>query len=169
MSNSPNRSYEKIEMTDLFRVFPLARECLIDMLERNQTGRFYQADDALACLSQGAAQHFVFGDRGVQDWDIVFFFPKNPRWKFPPRWRGTRDFGPSRFGRNPDDGPKFVGRRVDAIGRDIPMLTGQDMEQAVIAYLRAGHTKSARLWAKRPLVKLANDDSMGRIIWHPTA
>jgi hypothetical protein len=166
MRNSPNRSHEKIELTDLSRVFHLARECLIAMLARNETGRSYRVDDVLlACLCQGAAQHFIVGDRGVQDWDVVFFFQTNPRWKFPPRWKGTRDFGPSRFGRNPEDGPKFSGRRIDVLGRDIPILTAQDAEQAVTTYLRAGRSDSAQLWAKRPLLKLADDDSMGRMIW----
>lgn len=167
MSNSANRSYEIIDLDDLLRVFRIARSCLVDMLARSKTGQFYSANDILlACLSQGAAQHFVFHDRGVQDWDVLFFLRRNPLYKFPPRWRGKRDFGSSRFGRNPDDGPQFSGRRVDVMGRDIPLSIGQTPEQAVTAYLRKAQTHSARLWAKRPLIKLADDDSLGQIIWN---
>jgi hypothetical protein len=61
---------------DLSRLFDLARGCLDDMLARNKTGKFRSSDHGLmACLCQGAAQHFVHGDRGVSDWDVVFFFP----------------------------------------------------------------------------------------------
>ena len=166
MSNSPSRSREKIELADFSRVFRLAQECLAEMLARTETGRFYHTRDArLCCLCQGAAQQFVFGVRGVQDWDVVFFFRTNPQWKFPPRWRGTRDFGPSRFGRNPDDGMNYSGRRIDVLGRDIPISPGQTAEAAVVAYLRAGKTESARQWAKRPLVKLVKDRSLGKVIW----
>ena len=165
MSNSPHRSFEKIEKADLSRLFNLARECLDDMLARNKTGKFYSSDRALmACLCQGAAQHSVHGDRGVNDFDVVFFFPTNPHWKFPPRWRGTRDFGPSRFGSNPDE-PGYSGRRVDVLGRDIPVLTGNSAEETVVAYLREGRTASAHEWAKRPLIALTPGDMLGRVTW----
>jgi hypothetical protein len=166
MSNSPNRSFEKIENADLSRLIVLAKRCLNEMLARKPTGKFYSSDDALmACLCQGAARHFVHGDHGVQDWDVVFFFRTNPRWEFPPRWRGKCDFGPSRFGSNPDDGPRYSGRRIDVLGRDIPVPRGISAEQAVVNYLRDGGTKSARAWAKRPLIALMPDDMIGRVIW----
>jgi hypothetical protein len=166
MSKSPNRSFEKIETADLSRLIVLARECLDEMLARTKTGQFYSSDRALmACLCQGAARHFVHGDHGVHDWDVVFFFRTNPHWKFLPRWRGKRDFGPSRFGANPDDGPNYSGRRIDVMGRDIPVSNGMSAKQAIITYLREGRTDSARQWAKRPLIALTPDDMLGRVIW----
>ena len=169
MSKSPHRSFEKIEIADLSRLIDLARECLDEMLARNETGQFYFSDRVLmACLCQGAARHFVHGDHGVHDWDVVFFFRTNPHWKFPPRWRGNRDFGLSRFGSNPDDGPEYSGRRIDVMGRDIPVSNGISAEQAIIAYLQAARTDSTRQWAKRPLIALTPGDMLGRIIWDGT-
>jgi hypothetical protein len=166
MSNSSNRSWETIEKADLSRLADLSKQCIDEMLGRAKTGRYYPAHTALmACLCQGAAQHYVHGDRGVQDLDVVFFFRTNPRWKFPPRWRGVKDFGPSRFGRNPDDGPTYSGRRVDVLGRDIPVGKGSSPVEAVIAYLREGRTTSARLWAQRPLVVVSPKRMLGRVIW----
>ena len=167
MSKSPHRSFEKIEKADLSRLIDLATQCLNEMLGRTKTGQFYTSDSALmACLCQGAARHFVHGDRGVHDWDVVFFFRTNPNWKFPSRWIGNRDFGPSKFGANPDEGPRYSGRRIDVLGRDIPVSNDASAEQSIIAYLRKGHIKSsAWLWAKRPLVALTPDDMLGRVIW----
>ena len=171
MSNSPHRSFEKIEKADLSRVSELARECLDDMLARKDTGRYYSSDRVLmACLCQGAARHFVHGDHGVHDWDVVIFFRTNLNREFPPRWRGKRDFGPSRFGANPDDGPKYSGRRIDVLGRDIPAPSGISAEQAIIAYLKkSAKGSSAHYWAKRPLIALTPQDMLGRIIWDGAA
>jgi hypothetical protein len=166
MSKSPHRSFAKIRKTDLARLVPLAKKCLDEMLKRSETGQYYSANRVLmACLCQGAAQHFVYVDRGVSDWDIVFFFRSHSRWKFPPRWRGTADFGPSRFGRNPDDGPKYSGRRIDVMGRDIPVLKRDSAETAIIRYVSEGRTTSARHWAKRPMVVLSPLEMLGRVIW----
>ncbi len=166
LSSSPSRSYEKIAKSDLSRLAHLSKQCIDEMLGRTKTGRFYFSDQALmACLCQGAAQHYVHGDHGVQDWDVVFFFQTNPLWKFPPRWRGVKDFGPSRFGKNPDDGLTYSGRRIDVLGRDIPVAKGSSPVQTVTAYLREYRTTSARLWAKRPLVVLSPKKMLGRIIW----
>jgi len=38
---------------------------------------------------------------------------------FPFRWRGTVDYGPSRFGRYPGDPPSCTGRRMDFLGRSL--------------------------------------------------
>ena len=35
------------------------------------------------------------------------------------RWRGTADYGPSKFGRYPGDPPSYTGRRVDFLGRSL--------------------------------------------------
>ena len=49
--------------------------------------------------------------------------------------------------------------------RDIVVPIGSSAEQAVVKYLREGRTKSAREWAKRPVIALAPDDLFGRVIW----
>ena len=35
---------------------------------------------------------------GVKDFDIWSFYAQYDDWPFPARWRGTREFGPSKFG-----------------------------------------------------------------------
>lgn len=166
MSNSRNRSFEAIRQADLVRLSELARECIADMLARKPTGRYYSLDKLLmACLCQGAAQHYVHRDRGVQDFDVVYFFKTNTAWQFPPRWRGTCDFGVSRFGTNPDDGPTFKGRRIDVLGRDIAVSKGMSAEDAIVAYLREGRTRSAKEWSKRPLVAFEPHDMLGQVVW----
>jgi hypothetical protein len=136
------------------------------VLARTDTGQFYSSDRVLmACLCQGAAQHFVHGNHGVQDFDVVFFFATNPKWNYPPRWRGTRDFGKSRFGRNADDGSRYLGRRVDILGRDIPVAGKMSPKGAIVAYLRARRTATAKFWSLRPVVALTPAKMLGQVIW----
>jgi hypothetical protein len=40
------------------------------------------------------------------NFDVWSFYAQYDDWPFPPRWRGTRDFGPSKFGRYPGDPPR---------------------------------------------------------------
>jgi hypothetical protein len=54
--------------------------------------------------------HYLNGEIGVKDFDIWSFYVQYDDWPFPDRWRGTRDFGPSKFGRYP------VTRRVTLAG-----------------------------------------------------
>lgn len=108
------------------------------------------------------------GDRegGIHDFDLVAFFSSCPGVRpFPPRRHREADFGPSRFGRDPDDKPHFVGRRVDMFGRSIEVRPGEPPVEAVRRYLRQGWTDSARLWAERPLVAVWPAEHLGEIIW----
>lgn len=117
----------------------------------------------LACLCQGSAQHYVHQNRGVQDFDIWFFFQKSDGPDFPHRRRGKVDFGPSRFGANPED-RGFKGRRVDVIGRSI---AADDLAPtaAVIRYLEGAATSSAWHLAQRPVVVVSPGVDFGRVIW----
>jgi len=172
MNDYPDRSFEKIDKADLAHLSDLATECLTDMLYRSKTGQFYSSTDVLmSCLCQGAAQHFVHTDCGVKDWDVVFFFRTNSLYRFPWRWMGNRDFGPSRFGADPDEGQRYSGRRIDVMGRDIPVSHQDGGGQAVVAYLQRneGSESSAGFWARRPLIALTPGDMRGRVIWEGKA
>jgi hypothetical protein len=137
MSNSPHRSHERIEVDDLRRLAELANADLDALFHRAASG-VYAGRCILMCLCQGGARHFVHGDRGVQDFDVWAFFREHPSMPFPYRRRGKVDFGSSRFGRNPDDGPKFTGRRVDVIGRSINAVNENETAVASVQrYLRA--------------------------------
>ena len=93
------------------------------------------------------------------------FFTEIPDHPFPYRRRGKRDFGSLRFGQNRDDGSGFKGRRVDIIGRSIPMPTTETSIESVQRYLGEGLTESARLLAERPVIVAWPEKGLGQIIW----
>ncbi len=101
----------------------------------------------------------------MQDFDVWGFFAAIPGRAFPCRRRGARDFGPSKFGRNPDDGEGFKGRRVDVIGRSIAMAENETSIASAQRYLREKRTMSARLLSQRPVIGLWPQDYCGRLIW----
>jgi hypothetical protein len=94
------------------------------------------------------------------------FFEAIPDHKFPPRRCGMHDFGSSKFGRNPDDGDSFKGRRVDVIGRSISMAKNETPMESVLRYLRVKLTDSARLLAERPVIVVWPENCFGQIIWN---
>jgi hypothetical protein len=129
----------------------------------------------LICLCQGAALHYVAPhggvatDRkgGVNDFDVWGFFRDRPNHHrpFPPRRHGFQDFGPSKFGRNPYDKPRFTGRRVDLFGRSIEKQRSETPVRTLQRYLREGRKPSARRLAERPVVVLWPSEQRGQIIW----
>ena len=86
-------------------------------------------------LCQGAALHYVNGHNGVKDFDVWSFYAQYDDWPFPARWRGTRDFGPSKFGRYSCDPPRYTGRRVDLLGRSLRVELGADPAEVIRRYL----------------------------------
>jgi hypothetical protein len=165
MSNSPHRSFERITRTDLARLAEIALEDFADLCRRQKYTHRYANRLRLICLCQGAARHYVYHDRGVQDFDLWGFFEEVRGHPFPYRRRGERDFGPSKFGRNPDDGDEFKGRRVDVIGRSIMMPKNETPIESVKRYLREARTKSASLLAERPVVLVWPNKYLGKAIW----
>ena len=83
----------------------------------------------------------------------------------PARWRGTRDFGPSKFGRYPGDRLQNTGRRADLLGRSLPAAPGADPAHAIHDYLAAGRTSSARALAAKAMVLINPMDRAGEIVW----
>ena len=122
-----DRSLAPIDLADLLRLAALAADAEAGLFERNPHGSARYADRLLGrALCQGAALHYVNGQNGVKDFDVWSFYAQHDDWPFPARWRGTRDFGPSKFGRYPGDPPQYVGRRVDLLGRSLPVASGTD-------------------------------------------
>lgn len=165
MSHSSNRSFEPITADDLSHLAQIALADFDDLCRRTEYSRPYADRLRVICLCQGAARHFVHGDHGIKDFDLWGFFGQIPRHPFPWHYRGEQDFGPSKFGRNPDDGDRFEGRRVDVIGRSIDMPAKETTIESVQRYLREEHTDSARLLAKRPVIVVWPSDDRGRTIW----
>lgn len=162
------RSFEKIKSTDLARLAELALDDLRSLFRRKPQYRVYAKRLMLLCLCQGAAQHYVYGDRGVNDFDVWAFFRPYPEYGFPYRRHGRVDFGPSRFGRNPQDAARFTGRRIDVMGRSIPVLKSEKPIAAVQRYLReAPRGSSPWFLAQRPVVVVWPRAYRGRVIWKP--
>jgi len=167
MSNSPHRSFARITRNDLARLAQIALDDFADLCQRKEYCRRYADRLRLICLCQGATRHYVHHDRGVWDFDLWGFFEEVPGHPFPYRRRGEHDFGPSKFGRDPDDGDAFKGRKVDVIGRSIRMSKNETPIEAVQHYLREAQTESASLLAERPVIVVWPGKDFGRVIWDP--
>jgi len=160
------RSYEKIEDADLARLAELAREDRDGFFRRNPRWRDLYATRIVAvALCQGAAQHFVDGRNGIKDFDVWTFFAQHSDSPFPYRRRGTLDFGPSKFGRWPEDRATFIGRRVDLLARSLPCSVDADPVEALRRYLSQPTTKSAAELAHKAAVLLEPIRHRGMIVW----
>jgi hypothetical protein len=161
-----DRSLARIDVADLLRLAALAADAEAELFERNPHGSGRYAGRLLGrALCQGAALHYVNGKNGIKDFDVWSFYAQLDDWPFPARWRGTRDFGPSKFGRYPGDPPQYTGRRVDLLGRSLPAAPGADSAQSIHDYLAAGRTTSARALAAKAAVLIDPMDRVGEIVW----
>lgn len=84
--------------------------------------------------------------------------------------RGVRskgDFGPSVFGRFPDDPANFVGRRVDFMCRRLPAdVPREPADAAVLGWLHTGN-QSAKWLRQKPVIMLWPAKHQGEVIWDP--
>jgi hypothetical protein len=118
----PARSLARIDIGDLLRLAELAAEVEAGLFARRPHGAGRYAGRLICrALCQGAVLHYIDGKTGVKDFDVWSFYAELQDGPFPYRWRGTADYGPSKFGRHPADLPSFVGRRVDMLGRSLNM------------------------------------------------
>lgn len=161
-----DRSLARIEVADLLRLAALADDAEAELFERNPRGSGRYADRLPGrALCQGAALHYVNGQNGVKDFDVWSFYAQHDDWPFPARWRGTRDFGPSKFGRYSGDPLRYAGRRVDLLGRSLPVTPGTDPAHAIHDYLAAGRTTSARHLRAKAVILIYPMERVGEIVW----
>jgi hypothetical protein len=161
------RSYAKLGKEDLRRLAALALADRNEFFSRHPDwARFYRGRVLCTALCQGAAQHYVRGDVGINDFDVYTFYATHPKRAWYAKRRGVLDFGDSKFGRSIDK-PKFVGRRVDLLGRGIPATPRENPKRALLRYLQTSHTKTARLLAEKAVVLLEPSRCLGEIIWPP--
>ena len=163
MSDVSERSYELLTEADLSRVRDLVVAKLTTVYSGTEVASQYR--DRMVCLAlcQGAAAHWVGGAHGIKDIDVWAFYRDGLPRPFPYRARWTADLGESRFGRHPED-KGFKGRRIDILGRSIPIRTDEGPAKAVGAWLVSG-TKSASMLAQRPLVGLLPVEVFAKTIW----
>ena len=105
------------------------------------------------------------GSNGVKDFDVWSFYAHYGDWPVPARWRGTRDFALSKFGRYPGDPPRYWGRRVDLLGRSLPADLGADPAEVLRCYLAAGRTDSAKALAAKAVILIDPENRAGEIVW----
>ena len=166
MSGESDRSLARIEIADLLRLAALAADAEAELFRRNPDGSGRYAGRLLGrALCQGAALHYVNGENGVKDFDVWSFYARYDDWPFPARWRGTRDFGPSKFGRYPSDPPRYAGRRVDLLGRSFRVEAGADPAEVIQRYLAARRTRSAKELAAKAVVLIYPESRVGEIVW----
>jgi len=90
--------------------------------------------------------HYVDHKNGVNDFDVWSFYAARDDGPFPARWRGTADFGRSKYGRRPSDPRRYQGRRVDLLGRSLPVPLEAEPGHVLRDYLSVARTVSARAW-----------------------
>jgi len=165
MSGESDRSLARIEIADLLRLAALAADAEAELFRRNPDGSGRYAGRLLGrALCQGAALHYVNGQNGVKDFDVWSFYAQYDDWPFPGRWRGTRDFGPSKSGRYPGDPPRYAGRRVDLLGRSFRIEPGTDPAEVIRRYLAARRTRSAKELAAKAVVLIDPESRVGEIV-----
>lgn len=158
-----DRSLQPITDAHLHRLGVLAGADLADRCTRRPRRQAYRQRIVAVVLCQGAAQHYLDGRNGVKDLDVWTFFAEIPGEPFPPRWR-TADFGPSSLGRRAGD-PDYRGRRVDLLGRSLTVPPESDPITVIRAYLRGGHTASAKALATKAAVGIDPPEYRGSVIW----
>jgi hypothetical protein len=160
------RSLARIERSDLIRLAELPAGVEAGLFGRHPAGSGRYAG-RLLCRApcQGAALHYADGKNGVKDFDVWSFYVQHDDGSLPARWRGTADFGPSKFGRYPDDPPSYTGRRVDLIGRSLPAPRRADPAVVLRGYLSAARTASAKALAAKAVILIDPRHRIGEMVW----
>jgi len=146
----------------------------LDYLNRNSYMRKFKHLLLSITLCQGAANHYAVCQgkakkyydpkrNGLKDIDIWFFFGKDKELNFNCRWIGHSDFGPSKFGKNPQD-TYFLGRRIDFLGRSIEKKR-QESKENIIEWLRRGNAGSPKLLAQKVIVGLYPKNLFNEFLW----
>jgi hypothetical protein len=162
-------SKELIDNNDLHQFAEIA----LNTLTSTPYGRKYEAGLIAIALCQGGANHYVvtknyarryfdYHKKGLKDIDIWFFFSKKG---FHPMWHRTGDFGPSKFGQNPEE-LGYSGRRMDFFGRSIPFQTGDTAKSAVQRWLKNGIPKSSPWYlSQKAVVAIFPESITGEVFW----
>jgi hypothetical protein len=164
------RSYELISRDDLARLSDLARADREDLFARKPLlGQRYAHRVLCVALCQGAALHYLDGRNGVKDFDVWTFYAEHPDGPFPYRRVGRRDFGPSKFGRMPNDIRPYVGWRVDLVARSLPEQPNAHPVDALRRYLQRSRTASARALASKAVILIDPASLRGVAAWPLTS
>jgi hypothetical protein len=159
------RSFEAITTADLRRLRDITADYRADFFRRRPDWAALYADRLIcAALCQGAALHYCDGVTGINDFDVYNFFATHPSRRWYAKPVTIRDFGDAKFGQS-NDRAAFVGRRVDVLGRGLPVQPSEDPTAAVRTYLASGQTETARRLAKKAVVGLDPPHIFGEVLW----
>jgi hypothetical protein len=149
------RSPARITRRVLDRLSAIAAEDREDRFTRRPRWAPYRDRIVCVALCQGAALHYVDKRNGVKDLDVYTFYAAHEVGQFPPRWLLPREF----------DREPFRGRRVDLIGRSLPVEVGADPFNTLREYLSAARSDTARALARKAVVLLDPEPLRGQIAW----
>ncbi|MEJ5329898.1 MAG: hypothetical protein WHT07_07075 [Desulfobaccales bacterium] len=115
-------------------------------------------------VCQGFARRYLENDKiGIKDIDIWFFMKKDIK-KFNQRWLVSRDLGKTKFGKDPLE-KKYIGRRVDFLGRSIDYNEQLTIERNIINWIRFGGGISPKYISEKAVIGLWPDEIFNKIIW----
>ena len=160
------RSLAVFDAGDLQRLSEIARKDLQRFIANDHEASADFANKVLCvALCQGSALHQVNKTNRVKDIDVYTFFATDEGKLFPPRRPVmSYDFGPSKFGRHPDD-EGYIGRRVDCLGRSIAYTVGTSPVEALQDFLQKKPTRTAYLLAQKAVVIIDPVKHRGDVVW----
>ncbi|MEU4652282.1 hypothetical protein [Nocardia fluminea] len=163
-------SHKPISESHLHRLASIAKNELAVFFGRNPHLAAYRGAYLMTALTQGGALHYASGGKHrIKDLDLHSFFVRiDPAKTQLRRQRRVIDFGPSEFGRHPDDVELgFRGRHVDGIFRLVDGVElGVEPVQAVQHYLTCGTTPTAFHLRQKAVVAVDPPELFGKILWH---
>jgi len=142
--DDPVRSYERITLDDLRRLAEIARVDREEFFARKPQYRPLAGYVFAVALCQGAGLHYVTGRTASKTWTCGPFTPSTRRLSIRHVDQSRQGiFGDRKFGQT-DDSKHFVGRRVDCLGRSLPIRKGSDPVAVLRDYLGNARTQTAR-------------------------
>lgn len=158
-------SLETISRNDLRRLARIALEEREDFFARHpEWSILYRKRVLASALCGDAALHFLNGSSGFGEFQVWTFYAEQTEAAYPPHQVSHRDFGPSRFGRAPDQ-QAYHGRRVELTGRSLHCRPDDSPVETLQLYLRRGETPSARDLRQKALVLIEPEHCLGYVVW----
>ena len=159
------RAFQPIVRSDLKKLARVAREEREDLFQRHpEWALLYRKRWLCSALCREAALHFTNGTTGFEQFDIWSFYAEHPEAPYPHHLASHRDFGRSKFGRDPAT-QAYQGRRIALTGRSLACSPDDDPVEALQHYLRRGDTPSSRELRQKAVVVLEPEAYLGYVAW----
>ena len=163
-------SHIPIDLADLRRLLDIARQDRASFFKRYPDWGKSYADRVLGtALCQGAAIHYLDPTAGINDFDVYTFYASNPARKWYAKRVGRADFGNPKFGQSEVAPSHYIGRRVDLLGRSLPVALGSNVVSAIQAWLQAEESDTSRELSEKAVVILEPIQQLGHVAWRAGA